>query len=86
MSGDRYREAADKVRQFLAGYCRNQEIADDDDVFAMGFVSSLVATQLVLFVEKEFSIRVDNDDLDLANFRSINAIASLIARKQGAVA
>ncbi len=38
--------------------------------------------QLVAFVEKEFGIRVGDEDLDLDNFRSIQAISNLVARKQ----
>ena len=77
-------EVAGRLRQFLSRYCRNQDLRDEDDIFALGFVNSLVAMQLVLFVEKEFSVRVENDDLDLANFRSISAISSLVARNRGA--
>jgi acyl carrier protein len=51
----------------------------------MGFVNSLFAMQLVLFVEKEFDVRVENDDLDLENFRSANAIVRFVERKQAPV-
>jgi methoxymalonate biosynthesis acyl carrier protein len=37
--------------------------------------------QLVLFVEQEFNISVENEDLELDNFRTINAIANLVERK-----
>jgi methoxymalonate biosynthesis acyl carrier protein len=40
----------------------------------------------VAFVEKEFGIRVEDEDLDLDNFRSIQAISNLVARKSGAAA
>ncbi|HAG98785.1 MAG TPA: acyl carrier protein, partial [Ktedonobacter sp.] len=39
------------------------------------------AMQLVLFVESEFALIVDNEDLDIDNFRTINAIVQLIERK-----
>ncbi len=57
------------------------DVADDEDLFASGLVNSLFAMQLVLFVEKEFSIKVENEDLDLANFRSVNAITGFIQNK-----
>jgi len=57
------------------------DINDDEDLFAAGLVNSLFAMQLVLFVEKEFAIKVENQDLDLANFRSVNAITDFIQRK-----
>jgi acyl carrier protein len=40
----------------------------------------------VAFVEREFSVQVGDEDLDLDNFRSIQAISSLVARKSGVAA
>jgi len=74
-----------KIRAFLAKYFQNVEIQDDQDIFSMGFVNSLFAMQLVLFVEKEFGIAVENEDLDIDNFRTLNAMTNLIARKQAAL-
>ncbi len=70
-----------KIRQFLSRFIHNHEINDDEDIFAAGFVNSLFAMQLVMFVEQEFGITVEDNDLDLDNFRSISAIAHLIERK-----
>ena len=39
--------------------------------------------QLVLFVEKEFGIQVANEDLDIENFKSLNAIVGFIENKLG---
>ena len=39
---------------------------------------------LVAFTEKEFDIVVEDDDLDLANFRSINALRAFVERKSKA--
>jgi methoxymalonate biosynthesis acyl carrier protein len=70
-----------KIHAFLSGFFRDHNLKDDEDIFSTGFVNSLFAMQLVLFVEKEFNITVDNDDLDLENFRTLNAIDGLIERK-----
>ena len=70
-----------KIRAFLSRYFRNHNWQDDEDIFASGFVNSLFAMQLVLFVESEFAIKVENEDLKLENFRTINALAHLIERK-----
>jgi methoxymalonate biosynthesis acyl carrier protein len=37
--------------------------------------------QLVLHIEKEFQLKVANDDLDYENFKSINAITDFIGQK-----
>lgn len=75
-----------KIKEFLSRFFKSHDLQPDEDIFALGFVNSLLAMQLVAFVEKEFGIQVADEDLDLDNFRSINAISSLIARKAGAPA
>lgn len=74
-------ERRQKVRDFLGRYVQSRQIRDEDDVFALGFVNSLVALQLVQFLEKEFGITVEDEDLDLDNFRSIDRIDGFVARK-----
>lgn len=71
----------EKIREFLSRFFRGHEVADDQDIFALGFVNSLIALQLVNFVEKEFGVSVEDDDLDLDNFRSINAIDGFVESK-----
>jgi methoxymalonate biosynthesis acyl carrier protein len=72
-----------KVKEFLSRYFKSHDLQPEEDIFALGFVNSLLAMQLVAFVEKEFGIAVEDADLDLDNFRSIRAISDLVARKQG---
>jgi methoxymalonate biosynthesis acyl carrier protein len=73
-----------KIKEFLSRFFKSHDLQPEEDIFALGFVNSLLAMQLVAFVEKEFGVRVEDDDLDLDNFRSIQAISNLIARKTGA--
>ena len=72
----------EKTRTFLHQYI-SQEIPDDEDLFSSGLVNSLIAMQLVMFVEKEFGISVENEDLDLKNFNAVDAIADFVGRKTG---
>jgi len=75
-----------KLLAFLSQYFRNHHLQDDEDIFAAGFVNSLFAMQLVLFIEKEFRMNIEEEDLDIENFKSINAIANLVERKTAAPA
>ena len=75
-----------RISDYFARSLHAAEVADEADIFASGLVNSLFALQIVLFVEKEFGIRVDNEDLELDNFRSVNALAGFVARKQAALA
>lgn len=77
-------EYVDKVRSFLSKYFDAGATDPDHDYFAAGQVNSLFAMQLVMFVESEFGITVENEDLDLSNFNTLNAIASFVTRKRGA--
>lgn len=72
------------IREFVTRSFSGQQLADDDDMFALGFATSLFAMQLVAFVEKQFGVEVDSDDLDIDNFRSVRAIAGLVERKLAA--
>ncbi len=70
-----------KVSNFLNRFFRKRELLEDEDMFVLGFVNSLFAMQLVMFIEKEFAIRIDNKDMDLNNFKTINSIERLIKNK-----
>lgn len=77
-------EREEKVRLFLSRFFRQREIGSDEDIFALGFVNSLLAMQLVQFLEKEFGITVEDEDLDFENFRTIQNITTLVERKTAA--
>lgn len=77
-------EARQKTRSFIKVHFKDYELKDDDDIFSLGFVNSLFAMQLVMFVEKEFELRVQDDDLLIDNFRTVNAVLDLVDRKRSA--
>jgi methoxymalonate biosynthesis acyl carrier protein len=75
-----------RIKTFLSRFFRQHDLQPDEDIFALGFVNSLLAMQLVNFVEKEFGITVEDEDLDLANFRSLAAMDALVERKRAVAA
>lgn len=70
----------ERTRQYLTS-CLSRQIGDDEDIFAAGFVNSLFAAQLVTFVESEFAIEVENEELELAYFSSVNAVTDFVTYK-----
>lgn len=74
-----------RIRDFLSRHIRDRFIGDDEDIFATGYVNSLFTMQLVLFVEQEFGLEVEDEDLERANFRSVNALTDFVTRKRAAV-
>jgi acyl carrier protein len=69
-----------QTKAFIGRHFKGTELKDDDDIFALGFVNSLFAMQLVTFVESEFHMMVADDDLHIDNFRSVNAVVDLVGR------
>ncbi len=70
------------IRKFIQKVTRKQEILDDDDIFQGGIVNSLLTVQLIMFIEKNFRISIDNSDINLENFRTINKIEEYIQSKK----
>jgi methoxymalonate biosynthesis acyl carrier protein len=70
-----------RIETFLSKFFGSHDLQADEDIFSLGFVNSMFAMQLVLFVEQEFQIVIENEDLEFENFRTINSIANLVERK-----
>jgi methoxymalonate biosynthesis acyl carrier protein len=81
MSVDAIRQ---KTKAFMAVHFKTHSFGDDEDIFSLGFVNSLFAMQLVMFVEKEFQLKVQDDDLLIDNFRTVNAVLDLVQRRRSA--
>lgn len=76
-----------KVGNYIKQARRIAVLGDDDELFAGGIANSLFVVQLIQYVEKEFAIEVEDQDLNFANFRTVGAIAGLVQGKlQTAVA
>lgn len=74
-----------KVREYIQSnlivFDDEAEFSDSDNIFKLGFVNSLFAMKLLNFVETTFGITVDNEDINIANFSSVNNIVSLVEKK-----
>jgi methoxymalonate biosynthesis acyl carrier protein len=75
-----------KIRKFIEGNLiileAETEFSDSDNIFQLGYVNSLFAMKLLNFVEKEFEITLDNNDIDIKNFSSVENIITLINKYQ----
>jgi acyl carrier protein len=70
----------ERVREYFRRTVK-AKIEDDTDIFDLGLVDSLFAVQLVMFVENEFSIVAEREDLHIRNFCSIAALAGFVDAK-----
>jgi len=67
------------VRELLAKRSVDRSVAPEDDLIASG-LSSLDLVNLMLGVEAEFGVKIPDQDMTPANFRSIARIQILLAR------
>ncbi|WP_431775384.1 acyl carrier protein [Streptomyces cucumeris] len=73
----------DPVAQELVEFLKAKTRSDwpvDRDLFAEGGLTSLFALELVVFLEKTFSVTIAGPDLQLANFRTIESMVGLVHR------
>jgi acyl carrier protein len=73
-----------QLREFIARFLRGHDLQDGEDLFATGYVNSMFAMQLVQFVETTFGVGCESEDLEIDNFRSIDALTAFVQRKLGA--
>lgn len=76
------------IKEVLRSYIKEEfgidddpDFTDDAHLFDMGFLDSLGATQVILFIEEEFNIEITQKDLILHPMNTINEIALVIENK-----
>lgn len=68
----------DKIINFLGKYIGSEKISEQDNLFEMGFLTSLDVLDLVEFIENEFSIELDDDDIGMEYLGTITGIIELV--------
>ena len=68
------------VYDFFADKGKAEGLEYDADLFAGGFVDSLFALEIVMYLEETFRFRIGNRDLTEDNFRTVTSIAVLVER------
>jgi methoxymalonate biosynthesis acyl carrier protein len=75
----------DEITRFLVEQTRTEPAADQD-LFTTGVANSMLAMQLVVFIEQAFTVTVAGPDLQLSNFRTVKSMAALVERLQAEAA
>jgi len=60
---------------------RTRKIVDTDNLLEKGILDSLGILEVVMFIEHEFHIILNDDDLVSENFQSICSIAAFVQRR-----
>jgi len=74
-------DAQTQIREFIAGRYPQEPVPVDQDIFSLGFINSLFAMELVMFLEKTFNVTLRSEDLRIDNFRTITAMTALVDRQ-----
>ena len=59
-----------------------ESIAPDRDLLSDSIIDSLGIVELITFLERSYAIKVDDDDVDAQNFRTIESIAAFVEGKR----
>ena len=75
----------DTLRDYIIEYAQiepdDPDFGDDVHLFDYGFVDSLGATEIVLFLEETYHIKITQEDITLYAMNTINEIAEVVENK-----
>ncbi|MCX4750478.1 acyl carrier protein [Kitasatospora sp. NBC_01287] len=71
---------SDRILDFITNRFPQADITEAEDIFSLGYINSLFAMELVMFVEKEFAVTIPNAELQIDNFRTAKSMTELVER------
>ena len=78
----------EKIKAYLAAACLinfdGSGVDKNTDLFQTGLIDSYGFVELVVFLEREFAIKVTDDDLVSVPFNSVNELVTYVREKQNA--
>jgi acyl carrier protein len=75
----------ESLRQFILEHfpsARRRPLGELDPLLQSGIIDSLGVLDVVTFIEEEFKVTVDDQDLTPENFQSISQIAAFVETKK----
>jgi methoxymalonate biosynthesis acyl carrier protein len=73
---------SERVQQLFLETLNVQVPSEDADLIDSGLIDSLALVELLFAIEREFSVSLPLDDLEIENFRSVNRISEVIVGVQ----
>lgn len=75
----------DEIRNYVSeSMARGASIKNNDSLFDSGVVDSLQIIEFVLYLEKQYGVRINASEVVRENFDTVDAIASLVESKKPA--
>ena len=73
------------VRRYIVEELRpGARIGDDESMLEAGLIDSMAITKLLEFIEDRFGVEIPDEEFEPENFETLNAIATLVHKKQRA--
>jgi acyl carrier protein len=70
------------INSIISDLSKNKEgNIEGDLIYTLGFDSKKIM-QLIVNIENKFNISINEDDLDIDNFKNVEAIANLVRKYQ----
>lgn len=73
---------SERVQQLFLETLNVQVPSEEADLIESGLIDSLALVELLFAIEREFSVSLPLDDLEIENFRSVNRISEVIVGAQ----
>lgn len=75
-----------KIKEIVLQFFNEKDIevdnlSDNDDILFSGIIDSFQIVELIGFLEAEFNIEFNDDDINEENFKTIGKIIELVTRK-----
>lgn len=80
---DTKQRIADFVKSQLISGVADTVVGEEASLIEAGVIDSLGIQKLIAFIEREFEIRLKDEEIVPENFDSINAIVEFVHGKQG---
>lgn len=76
----------ERVRRFLSesaysGEDEGDELAATDSLSLRGIIDSAAALELIVFLEEEYGIRIEEDEVLIENLDSLGSISTFVLQK-----
>lgn len=70
----------EKIKKFLERTSQKSIKDENQDLISTGFLDSFSMIELIIFLEKEFSVEVNMESLNRDNFNSLNHIVKTLEK------
>lgn len=72
----------DQIREYVKANMSafsHVDLKDEDNIFELGFVTSMFAMQLLTFIESNFDVEVPDDQILLRNFSTVQRMSEMVS-------